>query len=37
MWHLSLPVINGFNKTEAAVVLMQTMLPKDFLRFSQIS
>ena len=31
---LLLPMMNGFNKTEAAIFLMQAMVPLDFLLFS---
>jgi len=30
MWHLSLPLIISFDKTEAAIFLMLTVLPEDF-------
>ena len=30
MWHLSLPLINRFNKTKAAISSIQAFLPKDF-------
>jgi len=35
VWHLSLPLMNGFNKTEAAIFLMQAVLYEGFL-FSQL-
>ena len=34
-WTFSFPLMNSFNKTEAAIFSMQIMLPKDF-SFSQI-
>jgi len=34
VWHHSLPLLNSFNKTMAAVPPMQAMLPKDFPFFS---
>jgi len=33
VWYLSLPLMNSFNKTEAAIFPMQAMLPEDFLFF----
>ena len=30
VWHHSLPLMNGFNKTEAAVFFVQAMLPEGF-------
>ena len=36
VWHLSLPWMNSFNKTEAVIFPVQTMLPKDFPIFSDL-
>ena len=36
VWQLSLPLMNGFNKYEAAIFSMQVMLPEDLL-FLEIS
>ena len=36
VWHLSLQLMNSFNKTEAAIFPMQAMIPFDF-PFSQIT
>jgi len=33
VWHLSLPWMDSFNKTETAIFHMQAMLPKGFLFF----
>ena len=31
VWHLSLPLMNSFNKTESAISPMQSMFPYDYL------
>jgi len=30
VWHLALPLMNSFNKTEAAIFTLQAMLPEGF-------
>ena len=30
MWHLSIPLMNSFNKTKAAIFSMRAMLSEDF-------
>ena len=30
VWHISLPLMNSFNKSDAAIFPMQVMLPEDF-------
>jgi len=36
VWHISLPLINSFNKPEAAIYPMKAVLPEVFL-FSQLN
>jgi len=36
-WHVSFPLMNSFNNTEAAIFLTQTMLPLDFPFFQMIA
>jgi len=35
-WHFSFPLMNSFNKTEAAIFDLQSMLPEEF-PFSNIN